>query len=457
MTALCVFGAQWGDEGKGKIIDFLSGDADVVVRFQGGANAGHTVVVGEETFILHLIPSGILREGKRNVIGDGVALDPLTLLEEIEGLRGKGIEVDGNKLRVSARAHVIFNHHRRIDAAGERWLGEGRIGTTGRGIGPCYSDKASRTGLRVCDLLQPEQFRTRLRAALAEKNAMLSEVHGEQPLDLEEEFACYSKVGEALRPFVGDTGAEVRAAHRRGERLLFEGAQGILLDIDGGTYPYVTSSNTGPAGLAAGAAFPPNRVEAVLGIAKAYTTRVGEGPFPTELLDDEGDKLQERGVEFGATTGRRRRCGWFDALAVRYAVDLSGTDSLVMTKLDVLSGFETLKVGVAYSRKSGGGVERFDAWPAHLSDLEGIEVEYEDIPGWTEPIDGVRRFEDLPAAARNYVERIETLCGVPISMISVGPERDQVIRRPGLVDCMGPWLAAEPVVAAPSGPGAGPR
>lgn len=453
MTALCVFGAQWGDEGKGKIIDFLSGDADVVVRFQGGANAGHTVVVGDETFILHLIPSGILRAGKRNVIGDGVALDPLTLLEEIEGLREKGIDVDGNKLRVSARAHVIFNHHRRIDAAGERWLGEGRIGTTGRGIGPCYSDKASRTGLRVSDLLQPDEFRTRLRAALAEKNALLSQVHGEEPLDLEEELARYSQVGESLRPFVADTGAEVRAAHRRGERLLFEGAQGILLDIDGGTYPYVTSSNTGPSGLAAGAAFPASRVEAVLGIAKAYTTRVGEGPFPTELLDDEGDKLQERGIEFGATTGRRRRCGWFDALAVRYAVDLSGTDALVLTKLDVLSGFDTLRIGVAYTRKTDRGDERFDAWPAHLSNLEGVEVEYESVPGWREPIDGIRDFDDLPAAARSYIERIETLCGVRVSMISVGPERDQVIRRPGLVDCMEPWLGGESAVAAPSGVG----
>ena len=425
MPSLAVFGAQWGDEGKGKIIDGLARDADFVVRYQGGANAGHTVVVGGEKYVLHLIPSGILHADKINVIGGGVSVDPLTLLDEIRGLRERGVSVDGNNLRLAAGAHVIFEHHRRIDQLSERWRGEGRIGTTGRGIGPCYADKAARTGLRVCDLLDADRLRARLNAALVEKNALIEGVHGEPPLDLEGQAERYLAIGEELSPFVGDTGLELRDADRAGKRLLFEGAQGLMLDIDLGTYPFVTSSNTGVAGIGAGAGFPPARIERVVGIAKAYCTRVGEGPFPTELAGDEGQRIRDAGNEYGATTGRPRRCGWFDAVAVRYALEISGAQSWVMTNLDVLSGFEQLAVGVAYRN----GSAAWQRYPAHLSTLDGIEVEFQELPGWKEDVRGVRRFEDLPGVTRSYVTRLEELVGYPISMLSVGPERDEIISR----------------------------
>jgi adenylosuccinate synthase len=425
MSSLAVFGAQWGDEGKGKIIDGLARDADYVVRYQGGANAGHTVVVGGEKYVLHLIPSGILHPGKVNVIGGGVAVDPITLLEEIEGLRERGVVVEGDNLRLSSGAHIIFEHHRRIDQLSERWRGEGRIGTTGRGIGPCYADKAGRTGLRVCDLLDPERLRSRLNAALVEKNAVIERVHGEPALDLEGQAERYSAIGETLRPFVGDTGAELRDADRAGKRLLFEGAQGLLLDIDLGTYPFVTSSNTGVAGIGAGAAFPATRIERVVGIAKAYCTRVGEGPFPTELLGEQGERIRDAGNEYGATTGRPRRCGWFDALTVAYSLETCGAQSWVMTNLDVLTGFDGIGVGVAYRR----GSERWTRYPAHLAGFDGLEVEYETLPGWSEDLREIRRFEDLPATAQAYVTRVENLVGYPVSMLSVGPERDEIISR----------------------------
>jgi len=425
MPSMSVFGAQWGDEGKGKIIDLLSADVDVVVRYQGGANAGHTVIVGEEKYVLHLIPSGILHPGKTNVIGSGVALDPIQFLEEIEGLRERGISVDESNLRLSASCHVIFDHHRTLDRLSERWLGEGRIGTTGRGIGPSYSDKASRTGLRVCDLLDPEHCSSRLRAVLAEKNALIEKVHGEEPLDVEEQLERYLAIGERLSPFVADTGNELRAAYKAGKRLLFEGAQGVMLDIDAGTYPYVTSSNTGVSGIGAGAGFPLQYLEHAYGIAKAYCTRVGEGPFPSELHGDAGDELRAAGGEYGATTGRPRRCGWFDAVATRYAFDLNGADGWVMTKLDVLTGIENISVAVAYHR----GSERWTTYPSHLPSLDGITVELESMPGWKEDITAVRKYEDLPQTTRDYVEWVEGLVGVPVKMLSVGPERDQVISR----------------------------
>lgn len=425
MPSLSVFGAQWGDEGKGKIIDRLARDADVIVRYQGGANAGHTIVVGGDKYVLHLIPGGILHREKVNVIGCGVALDPIQFLREVEGLRERGVEVNARGLRVSSGAHVIFEHHRRIDQLSEKWLGDGRIGTTGRGIGPCYADKAARTGLRVCDLLDADLCRTRLGAALAEKNAVIERVHGEEPLDLDEQLELYTNLGDRLRPFVCDTGAEVRRAYEQGKRILFEGAQGFMLDIDGGTYPFVTSSNTGPGGIACGAGFPPRRVEESVGITKAYCTRVGEGPFPTELHGAAAEALREAGNEYGATTGRPRRCGWFDVVATRYALELSGADGWVMTNLDVLSGLGEVSVGVAYKR----GGERWDEYPAHLATLDGIEVEYETMPGWTEDLTGVRRYEALPGPAREFVDRTEQLVGAPIRMLSVGPERDQVISR----------------------------
>lgn len=425
MPSLSVFGAQWGDEGKGKVIDLLSSDMDLVVRYQGGANAGHTVVVGDESYALHLIPSGILHPDKVNIVGCGVAVDPLKFLEEIAGLRKRGVEISGENLRLSAGAHVIFEHHKRIDGLAERWKGKGRIGTTGRGIGPCYGDKTARIGLRVCDLLDSERCKERLGAVLAEKNALIERVHGEEPLDLDEQLGIYADLGEALRPFVGDTGREVREAYNAGKRVMFEGAQGLLLDIDHGTYPYVTSSNTGVGGIANGAGFPPRFVESALGIAKAYCTRVGEGPFPTELFGDEGDALRKAGNEFGTTTGRPRRAGWFDAVAVRYALELGGADGWVCTKLDVLSGLEQLKVGVAYNLDG----ERYDRWPAHLWGIEGVQPEYQSYPGWAEDISQVRSFEDLPSKAQEYIHALEELVGVRVRMISVGPERDAIIDR----------------------------
>jgi adenylosuccinate synthase len=425
MPATSVFGAQWGDEGKGKIIDLLARDADMVVRFQGGANAGHTVVVDGEKYVVHLIPSGILHPGKVNVIGGGLAVDPLKLLEEVEGLRARGVSIDGSNLRLSSRAHVIFEHHRRIDGASERWRGLGRIGTTGRGIGPCYADKAARTGLRVADLLEPERCRERLTAALAEKNALLQGVHGEEPLELEQQLETYTHLGDALRPFAGDPGREVRAAYDAGKTVLFEGAQGLMLDIDAGTYPFVTSSNTGAGAVASGAGFPPNRLDEVIGIAKAYSTRVGEGPFPSEDPGAVGDRLREQGNEYGATTGRPRRCGWLDLVGLRYSLQINGATGWIMTNLDVLTGFDTIPVATAYRR----GNRRFDEFPAELPSLDGIGVELEERPGWSEDITAARSFDDLPENARAYVEWVEEQSGVPIVMLSVGPERGQVIPR----------------------------
>ena len=399
MPAVSVFGAQWGDEGKGKIIDRMASEADVVVRYQGGANAGHTVVVSGAKYVLHLVPSGILHPGKVNVIANGVAVDPLKFLEEVEGLRARGVTVDGRNLRLSSNAHVIFEHHKRIDQAAERWRGEGRIGTTGRGIGPCYADKAARTGLRVCDLLEPDHARARLRAALAEKNALIRQVHGEEPLDLEQQLARYTTLASRLAPFVGNTASEVRAAWRDGKRLLFEGAQGAMLDIDHGTYPFVTSSNTGVDGIPAGAGFPARWLERAIGIAKAYCTRVGEGPFPSEQHGELGDRIREAGNEYGATTGRPRRCGWLDAPQMRYTLGWNGADAWIMTNLDVLTGFESIPVGVGYRM----GSQRFAEYPAALSDIAPLEVEYTRFPGWTEDITAVRRYEDLPRRCREYV------------------------------------------------------
>ena len=423
MPSLCLFGAQWGDEGKGKIIDGLAPDFDWVVRYQGGANAGHTVVVEGERYVLHLIPSGVLHPGKRNVIANGVALDPFQLLDEIDALRERGVDVGPDNLRVSARAHVILDHHKGFDLLAERLRGARKIGTTGRGIGPAYADKAARSGLRVCDLLDAASLRARIEPALAEKNAIRSALGDEEPLDPVQQLERYAGVAERLAPFVCDAGHELREANARGERILFEAAQGAMLDIDHGTFPYVTSSNTGVDGIAAGVGFPPRAIDRAIGIAKAYCTRVGEGPFPTEDLGPDGERIRELGHEFGATTGRPRRCGWLDAVALRYALAWNGADGLVLTNLDVLSGFERLRVGVAY-RVAGERTERF---PAELAHLDGIEVEYAERPGWHADLTGARRFEDLPSEARTYVRYLEHLLGVPIVLISVGPGRDQVI------------------------------
>jgi len=425
MSSRSVFGAQWGDEGKGKIIDLLARDVDVVVRYQGGSNAGHTVIVGDEKYVLHLIPSGILHPNKINVVANGVALDPITFMEEVDGLLERGIAVEASTLRLSTSAHVILDHHRKLDGLAETWRGDGRIGTTGRGIGPCYADKASRTGLRVSDLLEPERCRERLSAALSEKNALIERVHESDTIGLEEQVEKYVAVGERLRPFVCDTGELLREAYREGKSLLFEGAQGAMLDIDHGTYPYVTSSNTGANGISSGSGFPMRKVDQVVGIAKSYCTRVGEGPFPSEDHGEDGERMGREGHEFGATTGRPRRCGWFDSVAVRYALDLNGADGWIMTKLDVLDSFETIRVGTSY--KVDG--QEVKTWPVGCTDLSKVEVQYEELPGWQEDITAVRRYEDLPAATRSYVEWVEERVGAPILMLSVGPERDQVIPR----------------------------
>jgi len=427
MSILSIFGAQWGDEGKGKIIDLLAGEADYIVRYQGGPNAGHTVVVDGSKFILRLVPSGILHPGRVNVIGNGVAVDPLALFGELEELRARGVQVDPKCLRVSASAHVIFEHHRRIDVLSERWRGAGRIGTTGRGIGPCYADKAARTGLRVSDLLEPARLRARLAAVLVEKNALIESVHREAPIDLEQAIRQCSQVAERLAPFVGDTGAEVRRAWKEGKSILFEGAQGALLDIDHGTYPFVTSSNTGTAGIGTGAGFPPTRVERVLGIAKAYCTRVGEGPFPTEDKGRDGDTIREVGCEFGSVTGRPRRCGWLDLVSLRYALDLNGATGLVLTNLDVLSVFDEIPVCVAYDVPGRKGPVR--EYPAELPAFDDLRPRYEKKRGWKSDISAVRHFGDLPRAARDYVEWVEEEIGVPIELVSVGPEREAVIPR----------------------------
>ncbi|MFT5200229.1 MAG: adenylosuccinate synthase [Planctomycetota bacterium] len=327
---------------------------------------------------------------------------------------------------LSSNAHVIFEHHKIIDGLAERWKGEGRIGTTGRGIGPAYSDKAARTGLRISDLLDPERCKVRLRAALAEKNALIERVHESEPLDLESQLEIYSTLADRLRPFVADTGKMLRQAYRDGKSILFEGAQGVMLDIDHGTYPFVTSSNTGTGGIPAGTGFPPVWVEASMGIGKAYCTRVGEGPFPSELTCEMGDTLRRVGHEFGTTTGRPRRAGWFDAVAVRYAFELAGTNSWVMTKLDVLSGLDEIKVGVAYNHEG----TRYEEYPAHLATIEGVEVEYKTLPGWKEDITEAREWSDLPSAAQNYVKALSDLVGAPVALVSVGPDRAAMVTCP---------------------------
>ena len=425
MPSLSVFGAQWGDEGKGKMIDLLAKDADVVVRYQGGANAGHTVVANGEKHVLHLIPSGVLNEGAMNVVANGVSIDPLKFIEEVDGLIEKGVQVTSDNLRISATAHVIFEHHKTIDRLSERFKGDGRIGTTGRGIGPCYADKAARTGLRICDLLDTERLEQRLRATLSEKNALIENVHGEEAVGLEQQYDRYASIGARLAPFVCDTGSYVRRAYADGKRVLFEGAQGIMLDVDHGTYPYVTSSNTGVGGVASGVGFPPQNIERAIGIAKAYCTRVGEGPFPSEETGAIGEAIRKAGNEFGATTGRPRRCGWLDAVALRYGLELSGANGWIMTNLDVLSGFEEISVATSYVQ----GDEEWSEYPAHLASLEGVEVKLSTRPGWTEDITAIREFEKLPAACREYVEWVEEVVGTPIVMLSVGPSRDQVIAR----------------------------
>ena len=413
-----VVGIQWGDEGKGKIVDLLARGARYTVRFQGGNNAGHTLVVEGETLILHLVPSGILQPDTTCVMGNGMVVDPLVLVGELDALAARGKAVAPERLRISSQAHVILPYHRDLDACREEARGGKQIGTTRKGIGPCYEDRSARRGIRFETLLDPDALRVALESVLPEKNRMLREWYGVGGHKLEALLAWAAPLAERLRPHVDDTVALLHGACARGERILFEGAQGTFLDVDHGTYPFVTSSNTVAAAAATGSGVGPRDLHAVVGIAKAYTTRVGAGPFPSELDEEAAETLRQKGGEFGATTGRPRRCGWFDAALVRHACALNGVTHLVLTKLDVLSGIGPLQICTSYA---GGGV------PAGAEALARVTPTYEDHPGWDEDITGCRTYEELPAAARSYVERIEALCGARVGLVSVGPGREQVI------------------------------
>ncbi|MBI4600971.1 MAG: adenylosuccinate synthase [Planctomycetes bacterium] len=423
---VCVVGIQWGDEGKGKIVDVLSAEFDVVVRYQGGANAGHTVKIGEREFVFHLIPSGILQEGKVCVIGNGVVLDPRALIDELDQLRRFGIDHEEN-LWISDRAHVVLPYHRLLDSLRESSASGDRIGTTQRGIGPCYTDKAARLGIRMVDLVDPDRFRALLERNLAAKNAELQRLHGLEPLDLGAVSAEYLGYAERLRPRVRDIGQYLRDTEREGKRILFEGAQGSLLDVDLGTYPFVTSSNTSFLGLGAGTGFSPRKVGTVLGITKAYSTRVGEGPFPTELKDETGDRLRKLGREFGATTGRPRRCGWLDFVAIRYAISFGDIDALAITKLDVLDGFGEILASTGY-RAPGGPVGSFPT----RADVP-VEPVYRAVPGWRRDISRCRSLAELPQETQAYLQFIADESRCPIAMVSVGKERCETIR-------LDPWL-----------------
>ena len=423
MANVAVIGAQWGDEGKGKIVDLLAQQSDVVVRFQGGNNAGHTLVVNGRKTILHVIPSGALHRDKVCVIGNGVVLDAEVLLHELQELRQQGHLQNDSQLRISEQAHLIMPYHRAIDQARERMRGAGKIGTTGRGIGPTYEDKAARVGIRVIDLLEEDTFREKLEHNIAEKNVYLRAILKEKALDFEEIHRTYSGYREKLAPYVTDTGVLLEEMFRDGKNVLFEGAQGTLLDLDHGTYPFVTSSNTVIGGVCSGAGIGPRHIHEVIGISKAYTTRVGSGPFPTELTGPEGEKLRQDGDEYGATTGRPRRCGWFDAVAVRHAVRLNGLTGIALTKLDVLTGLPKIRVCTAYQA----GARLLRHFPASLKVMESLEPVWEEFEGWQEPVSGARSVADLPANARRYMERLEELVETEIVIASIGPDRDQTI------------------------------
>jgi adenylosuccinate synthase len=423
MANVVVVGTQWGDEGKGKIVDLLSAHADKVVRFQGGNNAGHTLVVNGERSVFHLIPSGILYPGTRCLIGNGVVIDPEVLLEEIQGLQDRGIAVSPQRLGVSERAHLIMPYHKAIDVAREKSKGKSKIGTTGRGIGPCYEDKVARVGIRACDVIEPDPLIEKIKANLEEKNFYLTKLFGCEPLEYKPIVDRYHSIAREISPFIVDVSVELEEAMRKRENILFEGAQGTLLDVDHGTYPFVTSSNPVAASASIGAGIGPKRLDSVVGIVKAYTTRVGAGPFVCELTDEIGDYLQEKGQEFGATTGRPRRCGWLDLVVVRYSTRLNGLTHLAITKLDVLTGLGTLKLCIAYEHKG----ERLNNVPPRLSALENCSPVYEQMEGWHEDISGARAFEQLPENAQSYVRRIEDFVGVPVSIISVGSGRGETI------------------------------
>ena len=421
MPAVVVIGTQWGDEGKGKIVDHLAEQADVVVRYSGGSNAGHTVVVNDKSYKLQLLPSGILYKGKTCVVGNGVVVAPESIIKEIRGMQERGIDVSG--LRISDRAHVVMPYHKKLDALQEEALGDAKIGTTKNGIGPCYMDKAARVGIRMTDLMDAEVFEKKLARNMAEKNKLFTAVYGAEPLDYETVLNEYKEYAKILAPYVTDTATLLHQTIARGEKILFEGAQATFLDLDHGTYPFVTSSNPVAGGVCTGAGIGPKAINTVVGVVKAYSTRVGEGPFPTELLDEIGDNIRARGHEYGTVTGRPRRCGWLDARVVRYAAMLNSLDYLAVTRLDILDELPSLKICVGY-RYHGRLLEEI---PASLKVLAEVEPVYEELPGWQQDISGIRKYEELPLNARRYVERLSEVTGVPLGVVSVGPGRDQTI------------------------------
>jgi len=425
MANIVIIGMQWGDEGKGKIVDLLTEYADIVVRFQGGNNAGHTVVVGKEKIILHLIPSGALYPEKKCVIANGVVIDPMVLLEEINELQKRGYFTQEEQLMVSEDAHLIMPYHKSIDLARERLKGAGKIGTTGRGIGPAYEDKMAREGIRVGDVLEEEVFREKLKSVLALKNVFLESCLQDKGFDFEKVFQEYWGYGQRLKKYVGNSSVFVNAQIKQGRQILFEGAQGTHLDVDHGTYPFVTSSNTTAGGACTGAGVGPTKITEVIGVSKAYTTRVGSGPFPTELKDATGEKIRELGREYGATTGRPRRCGWLDIPLVKDAIRLNGLGGIALTKIDVLSEFSTLKICTAYQYRG----QLLEEVPSSVRALEECIPVYEEVPGWKAPLQKCRRFEDLPRETRDYVRRIEELTGTEVMLVSVGESRDETILR----------------------------
>lgn len=425
MTASVIIGAQWGDEGKGKIVDLLTQHADAVVRFQGGNNAGHTLVVDGEKTVLHLVPSGILHSHVQCLIGNGVVIDPTILIQEIKLIQEKNLLNDPKRLIISDKAHIILPMHKTMDLLREEKRGENKIGTTGRGIGPCYEDKIARRGLRVCDLLDPDALKNKLQALVDYYNELFVKVHNKEAVSFDEVFKTLSEQAQVLQPFAQNTSPLFQNWIESGKKLLFEGAQGTSLDVDHGTYPYVTSSNTTAGAASLGSGIGPRFLKNVYGIAKAYCTRVGSGPFPTELNDEIGEYLQEKGHEFGATTGRRRRCGYLDLVSLKEAVTINGMTGLILCKLDVLSGLKEIKIATGYKNAKGESV----AVPTKISDYDTLTPVYKTLPGWEEDITNLSRFEDLPKSCQDYIAFIEETLKIPVALVSVGPDRNQNIFR----------------------------
>ena len=426
MPNLVVVGSQWGDEGKGRVVDLVAEKVDVVARYQGGNNAGHTIVFDGKTIILHHLPSGILRDNKVSIIGNGVVIDPKILLKEIEALKSSGYNVDSNNLKISNRSHVIMPYHKLIDTEREKLKGKSKIGTTGRGIGPVYEDKFARRGIKVSDLLNKDFFRNRLSEVLSERNLYISKVLGLTELDIDEIYNEYIEYGKQLEPYIEDTSLLLNNYIKNSKKsILFEGAQGTLLDVDFGTYPYVTSSNAGSGGVCVGTGTSPKNIDHIIGVVKAYTTRVGEGPFPTEESGEIEERLREEGGEYGATTGRSRRCGWLDIVSLNYSVRVNGISQFALTKLDVLSGFSKIKICTGYKYNGS----KLDNFPSDLGTLENCEPIYEEVDGWNEDISHIREFDKLPIQAIDFISKVEEYTETPVWIVSVGPSREKVIEK----------------------------